>query len=152
MTKHENEKKAIRERNLAEASKQKAELDFVLEQRLNGYVVMKNIEGLETVKLDEFIKVPVQSILWHTNRTVVDVLINADDPRWVNDLALVDIVIKLKEELDKAKLTNKKLADKLRKVRKDCRELENFSHATIDDLAKERKSNKKINVEEERGE
>jgi len=51
--------------------------------------------------LKEFIKQPIDGILWDINRTPETILTFIDDPKWVNDYAVYLTIKALKEKIDK---------------------------------------------------
>jgi hypothetical protein len=67
--------------------------DLVLRLRNENKVVFHTIEGLASVDIDEFLKQPIEGVLYDLNRLPEVVLSNIEDPKWVNDFA-VFLVIK----------------------------------------------------------
>lgn len=73
---------------------------FILDKRKEGKIVVMGIEGLMSMDLDEFIKQPVDGILYDLNRLEETSLTFIDDPKWVNDFAVALVIRKLKEMLE----------------------------------------------------
>ena len=75
----------------------------VLKARDEGKVVMWVLpEQLMTAPLDEFVKQPVDGILWQLNRGEECALSSADNIRWVNYFAVALTIRKLVEQRDAA--------------------------------------------------
>lgn len=80
--------------------------DLVLKRKAEGKIVLAVDDGsLRSVDLEEFIKQPIDGILYDLNRLPEVVLTFIDDPKWVNDYAVYLVITKLKElwEQEKAK-------------------------------------------------
>jgi hypothetical protein len=63
--------------------------------------------GLASANIDEFIKQPLDGILYDLNRLPEVVLTFIDDPKWVNDYAVYLVIKRLKEKLDELENANK---------------------------------------------
>jgi len=74
--------------------------DYILEKEKEGKIVVKTIEGLATMNLDDFITQSAEGILYDLNRSREVVLTFIDDPKWVNDYAVGLVIKKLKSLLD----------------------------------------------------
>jgi hypothetical protein len=61
---------------------------FILEKRAEGKLVVMGLEGLMSMDVKEFIKQPVDGILYDLNRLEETALTFIDDPKWVNDFAV----------------------------------------------------------------
>ena len=72
----------------------------ILEEYKNGNIVVAGIEGLQGIKLSEFIKQPADSMLYDLNRIEVVVLTFLPDPKWVNDYAVCQVIRALKSRID----------------------------------------------------
>lgn len=71
--------------------------DYVLEQSKNGNVVFAALDGYAKAPLNEFIKQPADGILCDLNRLPEVVLTFIDDPKWVNDFAVYQVIKRLRE-------------------------------------------------------
>ena len=65
-----------------------------------GNIVVSTIEGLKKTKLNEIIKQPVDGLLYDLNRDEVTVLTLIDNPKWVNDYAVCQVIRALKARID----------------------------------------------------
>ena len=61
---------------------------LVLDKRKEGKIVVMGIEGPMSMNIKEFIKQPVDGILYDLNRLEETALTFIDDPKWVNDFAV----------------------------------------------------------------
>ena len=77
--------------------------DLVLAKEAQGDIVFATIDGLRSIKLDDFIRQPADGILYDLNRSREVVLTFIDDPKWVNDFAVCLVITKLKSEIDRLK-------------------------------------------------
>ena len=66
--------------------------DKVLAEWNKGNLVYADIEGLKSIKLEEFIKQPLEGMLYDINRNTATILTFLDDPKWVNDFALTKLL------------------------------------------------------------
>ena len=66
--------------------------DLVLAEWDKGNLVYADIEGLKSIKLEEFIKQPLEGMLYDINRETATILTFLDDPKWVNDFALTKLL------------------------------------------------------------
>ena len=64
-----------------------------------GNVVIATPDGLQGTKLSEFIKQPVEGLLYDLNRSESVVLTFIDDPKWVNDYAVCQVIRALKKRI-----------------------------------------------------
>ena len=64
----------------------------LLEDWNNGNLVYVDIEGLKSVKFEDFIKQPLEGMLYDINRNAATILTLIDDPKWVNDFALTKLL------------------------------------------------------------
>lgn len=77
--------------------------EMVLAARKEGKIVMWVLpDQLMTAPLDEFVKQPVDGILWDLNRGEECALASAPNIRWVNDFAVALTIRKLVEQRDAA--------------------------------------------------
>lgn len=73
---------------------------IILKEYEKGNIVFYTIEGLSVVNLKEFIKQPVEGLLYDLNRDEATVLAMADDPKWVNDFAVCKVITALKKRIE----------------------------------------------------
>lgn len=64
----------------------------VLTEWDKGNLVYADIEGLKSIKLEEFVKQPLEGMLYDINRNAATILTFLDDPKWVNDFALTKLL------------------------------------------------------------
>jgi hypothetical protein len=74
--------------------------DLVLKKAEEGKVVFMTFEGPMEVDLAKFIEQPTEGILYDLNRDKATVLTFIEDPKWVNDFAVGQVIAKLKEIID----------------------------------------------------
>ncbi len=72
----------------------------ILQEAKKGNVVFMGLESPMVVALDEFVKQPVEGILYDLNRSPEVVLTFLDDPKWVNDYAASMVITHLKAMVD----------------------------------------------------
>lgn len=66
--------------------------DNVLAEWDKGNLVYADIEGLKSIKFEEFIKQSLEGMLYDINRETATILTFLDDPKWVNDFALTKLL------------------------------------------------------------
>lgn len=66
--------------------------DKVLAEWDKGNLVYADIDDLRSVKFEEFIKQPLDGMLYDINRDTATILTFVDDPKWVNDFALTKLL------------------------------------------------------------
>lgn len=66
--------------------------DKVLSEWDKGNLVYADIEGLKSIKFEDFIKQPLEGMLYDINRCLPVILTYIDNPKWVNDFALVKLL------------------------------------------------------------
>lgn len=74
--------------------------DKILEEYQKGNIVVTNMDGLFVTSLEEFVKQPVDGMLYDLNRTEAVVLTFLPDPKWVNDYAVGQVIRELKSRID----------------------------------------------------
>jgi uncharacterized protein (UPF0218 family) len=72
----------------------------ILEEYKKGNIVVAGIEGLQVMPIVEFIKQPVDGMLYYLNRNEAVVLTFLPDPKWVNDYAVAQVIRALKSRVD----------------------------------------------------
>jgi len=73
--------------------------DAVLKKAKEGIVVFMGYEDPMEMNLDEFVKQPIDGILYDLNRSPEVILTFIDNPKWVNDYAVYLTIKRLKELL-----------------------------------------------------
>ncbi len=74
--------------------------DKILKEYENGNIVVSGFDGLRCVPLSEFIKQPIDGILYDLNRNESVVLTFLHEPKWVNDYAVAQVIRALKSRID----------------------------------------------------
>ena len=87
---------------------------IVLEEWDKGNLVFADIDGLKSIKFDDFIKQPIEGMLYDINRSL-PVILSMEDPKWVNDFATVKLLVHFYEQCEKLKEENTNLKDELLK-------------------------------------
>jgi hypothetical protein len=90
-------------RSMDKTEARKVFRDKVVEQAEQGNIVFMGIEGPMVTNLEEFIKQPIEGILYDLNRLPEVIMTFIDDPKWVNDYAVYLVIKRLKELLDLSK-------------------------------------------------
>lgn len=72
--------------------KRKSVCDWVFSEWFKGNLVYADIDGLKSIKFEEFIKQPLDGMLYDINRNIATILTFIEDPKWVNDFALVKLL------------------------------------------------------------
>lgn len=73
---------------------------LILEEYKKGNIVISTSEGLQGTKLSEFIKQDIEGMLYDLNRNEMVVLTFIDDPKWVNDYAVCQVIRALKKRIE----------------------------------------------------
>lgn len=66
--------------------------DKILEEYQNGKICYRTIEGVLSAKIEDFVKQPLEGMLYDLNRDRATILSFLDDPKWTNDLALTALL------------------------------------------------------------
>ena len=69
--------------------------DIILSEYKKGNIVVSTFEGLKVMPLDEFVKQPVEDMLYDLNRDELVILTFINDPKWINDFASTKVIRKL---------------------------------------------------------
>jgi len=81
-------------------TKKKVEIkELVLAEQKKGNIVFMGIDELMGANLDEFLKQPLEGILYDLNRLPEVVFTFIPDPKWVNDYAVYLVIKKLYERV-----------------------------------------------------
>ncbi|MFA5177249.1 MAG: hypothetical protein WC440_03755 [Candidatus Omnitrophota bacterium] len=70
-------------------------LKLIETEKEKGNIVFNTIGGLMTVRLDDFIKQPVDGILYDLNRQELTSEAFLTDSKWINDYAVALVIRKL---------------------------------------------------------
>ena len=73
--------------------------ELVLSKEKENKIVYNTVDGLMETDIDEFIKTPVESMLYDLNRDKLTILTFIKEEKWVNDYACMLVIKKLKEKL-----------------------------------------------------
>jgi len=97
--------------------------DSILNQYEAGNIVVAGIEGLQLMKFDDFMKQPVDGILYDLNRGEETILCFIKDAKWVNDYAATKVIRRLwsdieslREEIERLKANQKELVEALKEL------------------------------------
>ena len=74
--------------------------EMVLAEYKKGNIVVATFEGLQVAPLKEIIKQPIDGLLYDLNRNESVVLTFINDPKWINDYAMVQVLRELKRQLE----------------------------------------------------
>ena len=96
-------------------------IDDINEHAKNGEIICMTIDGPQVAKIEEIIKQPLEGLLYDLNRNKATIYTNAKNSkslRWVNDLAMIEVLSYLynenkllKEELENSIKPDKKEAE-----------------------------------------
>jgi hypothetical protein len=81
--------------------------DKILKEYEQGNIIVATHEGLASAKLEDIVKQPVDGLLYDLNRDEATILTFVEDPKWVNDYALSQVVRVLHNKV--AELESKKV-------------------------------------------
>lgn len=77
--------------------------DTILREYEKGNIVFWGIDILQVANLEEFIKQPIEGILYDLNRMEEVVLTFIKDRKWVDDYAVAKVIRLLKKQNDELK-------------------------------------------------
>jgi len=77
--------------------------DKILKEYKNGNIVVAGIDGLQVMLLSEFIEQPTEGMLYDLNRDECTVLAFIDNPKWINDYAVCQVIRMLKKRIEELK-------------------------------------------------
>ena len=66
--------------------------DKVLAEWDKGNLVYADVDGLKSIKFDDFIKQPLEGMLYDINRCLPVIVTYIEDQKWVNDFALTKLL------------------------------------------------------------
>lgn len=90
--------------------------DLVLSEYAKGNIVVYTQEGLQVALIEDILKQPIEGLLYDLNRDEATILTFIEDPKWVNDYAMIKVVVELKKRLREA-------TDKLNKAEEELKQL-----------------------------
>ena len=105
-TSKKSQKPPLNKGDVSSSAKQNDIKEMILAEYKKGNIVVSTFDGVQVAPLKEIIKQPIDGLLFDLNRNeaVVLTFINDNDPKWINDYAMVQVVRELKQQLeDKAK-------------------------------------------------
>ena len=74
--------------------------EMILAEYQKGNIVVSTFEGLQVAPLKEIIKQPIDGLLYDLNRNEAVILTFINDPKWINDYAMMQVVMELKKQLE----------------------------------------------------
>ena len=63
--------------------------ELILKEAEKGNIVYQDMEGLHGVNIDDFVKQPFEGQLYDLNRSPEVILTFINEPKWVNDYAMM---------------------------------------------------------------
>lgn len=72
----------------------------ILAEYEKGNIVVASVDGLQVCKLEDFIKQPVDGMLYDLNRLETVVLTFLPDPKWVNDYAVSKVLRAMQAKIE----------------------------------------------------
>ena len=72
--------------------------EIVLSEYKKGNIVVSTFDGLKYMPIEEIIKQPASGLLYDLNRDEGTILTFIDDPKWVNDYAVSQVIRLLKKK------------------------------------------------------
>ena len=81
--------------------RREAKRKIILDNQKNNVITIMTIEGAKGCHIEDFLSQPYEGILYDLNR--LPETLNIKDPRWVNDMAAIYVIRKLKEFYDEHK-------------------------------------------------
>jgi hypothetical protein len=72
----------------------------ILQEYEKGNIVIADNESIKSMNLEEFITQDVDGILYDLNRIEIVTLTFINDPKWVNDYAVAQVIRALKSKLN----------------------------------------------------
>ena len=66
--------------------------DKVLSEWDKGNLVYADFDGLKSIKFEDFIKQPLEGMLYDINRCLPVIMTYINEPKWVNDFALTKLL------------------------------------------------------------
>ena len=66
--------------------------DRILAEYEKGNIVFATEDSIRSMKMEDFIKQPLEGMLYDINRDRATILSFVDDPKWINDYALTHLL------------------------------------------------------------
>ena len=107
--------------NETETQAQKALKEIILDAYKKGNLVINTHERIMTAPLKEVVKQPIDGLLYDLNRNESVILTFINDPKWVNDYALVQVLRYAFTENEKQAVHIKKLLHEIKKIKLEKR-------------------------------
>jgi hypothetical protein len=101
-------------------------LELIKEQEKNNKISFMTVEGLMSCDIDSFIKQDAQGILYDLNRGKEVIATNAKtakNKKWINDYAVANVIIKLKEYISFLEEKNTELENNVNLYEEKYKEL-----------------------------
>lgn len=74
--------------------------EMILAEYGKGNIVVLTVDGLQVAPLKEIIKQPIEGLLYDLNRDESVILTFIDNPKWINDYAMTQVIRELKQQLE----------------------------------------------------
>jgi len=74
--------------------------ELVCKEYTVGNITVMGIDGVQVYKLKDFLKQPIEGMLYDLNRGEEVISCYKDDPKWVNDYACTKVIRELKKQLE----------------------------------------------------
>ena len=100
MNTEKDQNKTLNKTDISGSTKENDIKEMVLAEYKKGNIVVSTFEGLQVAPLKEIIKQPIDGLLYDLNRNEAVVLTFINDPKWINDYAMVQVVRELKKQLE----------------------------------------------------
>jgi len=85
--------------------------DLVIQGYKEGNISVASGDGLQSMSLNEFIKQPIDGMLYDLNRGEGVILTFIDDIKWINDFAATKVLRAIHQQCQELKEENKKLVE-----------------------------------------
>lgn len=66
--------------------------EIIIQKMIDGKISYRTIEGIFSCPIEDFVKQPLYGMLYDLNRDKATIFAFLDDPKWVNDLALTQLL------------------------------------------------------------
>lgn len=100
MSTEKDQNKTLNKTDVSSSTNENDIKEMVLAEYKKGNIVVSTFEGLQVAPLKEIIKQPIDGLLYDLNRNEAVVLTFINDPKWINDYAMVQVVRELKKQLE----------------------------------------------------
>lgn len=72
----------------------------ILDEYKKGNIVVYTFEGLMVMPIKDIVNQPISGLLYDLNRDEATILTSIDDPKWINDYAVAQVIRSLKSRID----------------------------------------------------